>query len=273
MPPRAYIFIGLNAIRAFSIIACLLVFASSIVTMVHDVEAVNAFVAAGKANSTDSGLLDCDYIADSTVPNQPAGAFWAVLNRLLIIFQIIVLILSEIGWPARFFDRFFPVLGSDFGLGALGVMQALIGAAILSHHVDDFSLVSAFFLFAIACINILVGLIFRQHAKSKRSLTSWREHGKGVLPTNVAGINVQRAASAASSFSGSMFKSGEKEEEMAGEKWAGYGFGRQGEKKAGLKGFMISKPVESLPRYAPKPNGGAGSRASSPSLSSTPTAI
>ena len=59
------------------------------------------------------------------MPNQPAGAFWAVLNRLLIIFQVIVLIMSEVGWPAAFFNRFFPILGDDFGLGALGVIQCL----------------------------------------------------------------------------------------------------------------------------------------------------
>ena len=33
---------------------------------------------------------------------------------------------------------------------------------------------------------------------------------------------------------------------------AGFGFGRQGEKAAGMKGFLISKPIELLPRYAPK---------------------
>ncbi|KAI0052488.1 hypothetical protein FA95DRAFT_1580069 [Auriscalpium vulgare] len=254
LPPRGYIFIFLNGLRALSIIAMLLVFSSSIVTMVHDVEAVNKFVAAGKSNSTDSDLLDCDYIVDSTVPNQPAGAFWAVLNRLLIIFQIIVLLLSEIGWPMSFFDRFFPVLGSQFGLGALGVMQGLIGAAILSHHVDDFALVSAFFLFAIGALNIFTGLVFRHHAKAKRSLTSWREQAKGVLPPPV-----RLAASAASNLSGTVFGAPE-EKDDGGEKWAGYGFGRQGEKKAGLKGFLISKPLESLPRYAPK----SGVRASSP---------
>ncbi|KAI0063324.1 hypothetical protein BV25DRAFT_1907100 [Artomyces pyxidatus] len=261
LPPRAYIFIGLNGLRALSILACLLVFASSIVTMVHDVEAVNRFVAAGKTNATDSGLLDCDYIADSTVPNQPAGAFWAVLNRLLIIFQIIVLILSELGWPQSFFNRFFPVLGSDFGLGALGVMQGLIGAAILSHHVDDFALVSAFFLFVVGCLNIFFGLIFRQHAKSKRSITSWREQAKGVLPAPVQ--RAASAASAAASLSSTVFGT-PMEKNEGGEKWAGYGFGRQGEKKAGLKGFLISKPLESLPRYAPKP--AAGDRASSPAF-------
>jgi hypothetical protein len=65
------------------------------------------------------------FLSYSTVPNQPAGEFWAVLNLLLIIFQVVALILSEIGWPMKFFNRFFPVLGSDFGLGPLGVMQCL----------------------------------------------------------------------------------------------------------------------------------------------------
>lgn len=61
----------------------------------------------------------------STVPNQPAGAFWAVLNRLFIIAQVVVLILSELGFPAKFFNVYFPVLGKDFGLGALGLIQML----------------------------------------------------------------------------------------------------------------------------------------------------
>lgn len=61
----------------------------------------------------------------STVPNQPAGVFWAVVNRLLIIFQVIALILAEVEWPIIFFERYFPVLGPAFGLGALGIFQSL----------------------------------------------------------------------------------------------------------------------------------------------------
>lgn len=62
------IFIGLNIVRALSIIALLLLFASSIVTMVHDIQAVNAFIAAGKqgpdsGNSTNCTSVDTDYIA------------------------------------------------------------------------------------------------------------------------------------------------------------------------------------------------------------------
>ena len=60
---RVDIFMFLNGVRALSIIACILVFASSIVTLVHDVEAVNKFIVAGKVNATETGLLDCDYIA------------------------------------------------------------------------------------------------------------------------------------------------------------------------------------------------------------------
>lgn len=48
-----------------------------------------------------------------------------MINRLLIIAQVIMIAMSEVGWPQVFFDRFFPILGSDFGLGALGIMQVL----------------------------------------------------------------------------------------------------------------------------------------------------
>lgn len=233
---RVYTFIGLNALRALSIISLLLLFASSIVTLVHDVEGVNHFIADRKTNANNSTsndtLVNCDYIEGTTVPNQPAGVFWAVTNRLLIIGQIVVLILSEVGWPSAFFDRFFPVLGKDFGLGALGVIQCLIGAAVLSHHVDDFSLVSGFFVFSIGCLNIFFGLVFRASAKSKRSILSWREEKKNILPSSAHFSDKSDASTFASSK-------------------PGYGFGRQGENAAARSGYpMISAPIESLPRYA-----------------------
>jgi len=251
--PRGYVFIGLNVVRALSIAGPLLVFASSIFVMVTDVRAVNAFMAAKQSgNSTDiSSMLNYDYIEGSTVPNQPAGVFWAVVNRLLIILEVVALIMAEIGWPMVFFEHFFPVLGPSFGLGALGIFQGLIGASILSHHVDKFSLVSAFFLFAIGCLNMFLGLIFCESAKEKRSLTSWRSESKAVLPT----YNPKSAGSP--SFMSSTYREdkGRLSDDFAGglkgEK-AGYGFGRQGEKAAALKGFILSKPEETLPRYAPK---------------------
>jgi hypothetical protein len=108
------------------------VFASSIVTLVFDIKAVNHFVSEGGHADLAQGSMNAtmaneplDYIPGSTVPHQPAGAFWSVLNRLLIIFQVIVLLLSELGWPSSFFKTYFPILGNDFGLGPLGIAQIL----------------------------------------------------------------------------------------------------------------------------------------------------
>lgn len=264
--------------------------------MVEDVKAYNVFIAnAGLAetNSANSTMLvDCDYIAyvldlliaasvihlhfsGSTVPNQPGGIFWAVLNRLLITFQVVMLFLSEIGWPIKFFDTYFPVLGSKFGAGALGIFQCLIGAAVLSHHVDDFALVSAFFLFALGCMNMFVGLVFRDKAKDKRSLLSWKESkkAKGLLslPQHFAGKNVGPirpifTGSNASSHQtpGSHFStlSDEKAAYYANndEKGRGYNWGSQAMKKATTFGATIlQRPVEALPPYGP------GARAPSPS--------
>lgn len=85
-------FFGLNGVRFLSIVSLILVFASSILVMVTNIKAVNAFEAAKGQNSTEAhSMVDCDYIEGSTVPNQPAGAFWAVVATLLIIFQTIIL--------------------------------------------------------------------------------------------------------------------------------------------------------------------------------------
>ena len=60
-----------------------------------------------------------------------------MINRLLIIIaQVIMIALSEVGWPQVFFDRFFPILGSDFGLGALGIMQLLCALGSLRLHLN-----------------------------------------------------------------------------------------------------------------------------------------
>jgi len=262
LPPRAYVFIGLNAVRALSIIALLLVFSSNIATLVNDIKAVNKFVADGNVGINSSSvngttalsMEDMDYILGSAVPNQPAGAFWAVLNRLFIIFQSAFLILAELGIPAKFFNKFFPVLGENFGLGALGLFQMLLGAAILSHHVNTFTLVSAFFLFSIGCLNVFLGLIFRESAKLKRSVTSWKEHAKSALPTHIGPVNVSSVTKNpfVAQMTGNSFSS--KGTSGCDEKgsFASKGFGRQAEKFAEAQGFILQKPVEALPRYAPK---------------------
>lgn len=251
-------FFGLNAIRVLSIISLILVFSSSILVMVTNIKAVNAFEAAKGQNETEGhDMTDCDYIEGSTVPNQAAGVFWAVVATLLIIFQTIVLLLSEISWPMSFFDRFFPVLGSQFGLGALGIFQGLIATQILSHHVDDFTLVAAFFLFAVGCLNMLLGLIFRQGAKVKRSIRGWREEKKGVLPTTKAigsptSLPSYPSFNEKAGYAYGMDRNGSVSSYDSTAK-VGMGFGRQAEKAAGLRGFMLQKPEECLPRYVSPP--------------------
>jgi len=222
--------------------------------MVTDVTAVNTFLEDAKSSGTpvDQLLEGCDYIENSTVPNQTGGIFWAVVNRLLIITQVIILILSECSWPMSAFDKFFPVLGTTFGLGPLGVFECLIGATILSHYVDDFALVAAFFLFAIGCLNILLGLVFSVKAKQKRSVRAWRSGSDDVLPP----VGEKRPAFTRpdSSYVASFFKPSEKQEFGASPTngtTSGFGFGKHGEKAAGLKGFLISKPLESFPNHSP----------------------
>ncbi|KAJ3553406.1 hypothetical protein NM688_g3630 [Phlebia brevispora] len=276
LPPRGYIFIGLNIVRALSLVAMVLVFASSIFVMVRDIQAYNEFT----KDADPSDLEDCEYIEDSTVPNQKGGIFWAVVNQLLIIFQIIVLVLSEIGWPSRFFDRFFPVLGITFGLGPLGIFQCLIAATVLSHHVDDFTLVAAFFLFSIGCLNILLGLIFRGSARGRRSLFSWRNEGKNILPTTDYRPPFARPQSG---FVSSLF-SGTRADDAGMPEKRGDGFGAEGERKSRLRGayrrslpiqqfayaprilgFSIGKPMEAAAKYAKFPGSRtANSRAGTP---------
>jgi len=250
---RATFFFGLNAIRVIGIISLILVFASSILVMVMDINAVNTFLEDAKASGTpvDQLLEGCDYIENSTVPNQTGGIFWAVVNQLLIITQVIILILSECSWPMSAFDRFFPVLGTGFGLGPLGIFECLIGATILSHFVDDFALVAAFFLFSIGCLNILLGLVFGVKAKQKRSIRAWRSNADDVLPP--IGEKRPTFSRPDSSYIASFFKPNEKVEfgnPSTTGRTSGLGFGKSAEKAAGLKGFLISKPLESLPNHS-----------------------
>jgi len=189
MKSRSVIFVALNVLRFISAIALILVFSSQIVVLVNDIQVIQSLtqpqVIVQSSNTTqdfgdfegvaNDSMADCDYLDGSTIPNQPAGAFWAVVNRFLIIFEIIILFFSEIGWPQKFFTNYFPMLGRDFGLGVVGVFECLIGASVLSHHIATFPLVSAFFLFSIGCLNIIAGLVWRESSRSRRSISEWKE--------------------------------------------------------------------------------------------------
>ncbi|KIL55089.1 hypothetical protein M378DRAFT_173846 [Amanita muscaria Koide BX008] len=241
LPPRGYVFIALNVVRIISVISLILVFASNIDTLVHDILAVN--------NTTISQVdVSYDYIMDSTVPIQPGGAFWAVLNKLLIMGQTIVLLLSESGWPSVFFERFFPILGKEFGLGALGLMQCLIGAATLSHHVDDFTLVSVIFLFSIGCLYIILGFIFGPSARAKCSITSWRDQAEHSLPSYTPQSMTPLIFGSSPSFGLSPMLGSDKLTSSPGisSNKSGMGFGTQADKIANAKGYFILKPLDSF---------------------------
>ena len=142
------------------------------------------------------------------------------------------------------FDKFFPVLGTTFGLGPLGVFECLIGATILSHYVDDFTLVAAFFLFAIGCLNILLGLIFGVKAKRNRSIRAWRSDSDDVLPP--VGGKRPPFTRPDNSYVSSFFKSSGKPDSGAAptsKTTSGLGFGGRGEKAASLKGAYSSASI------------------------------
>jgi len=263
IPPRAFVFIVLNVIRIISITALLLVFASSVFTLVQDISAWNRFVNAGYKNMIildgNSGLngtlinIGNEYASGSTVPNQPGGPFFAVLNRLFIIFQTVVLVMAELEYPSEIFNRSFPVLGSEFGVGALGLFQVFIGAAVLSHHVNHFTLGSAFFLFVIGCVNaIIIGVWLREKAKPKRSITSWKEQSRSILPS-VKDYTSSPPTFVSHLYTGSSVSKGSSGcSERLDEKFVARGFGRQGE-KAKMRDFDIPRPDPSLPKYPSRP--------------------
>ena len=70
------------------------------------------------------GYLLAQFLSRTTnLRTDEYGGF--LYNRSRIIFEIIALFLSEVGWPQKFFATFFPVLGPDFGVGALGIFECL----------------------------------------------------------------------------------------------------------------------------------------------------
>jgi len=275
----AYKYFLFNAVRFLSIITLLLVFSSNILVMYQDIQAIRGensdSSSSGSSNSTMSATdeyVDCDYLEDSTVPNQPAGAFWAILNRLFILFQCIILLWSELGFYEAILKDFMPVLGPDFGVWTLGAMQCMISAVVLSHHVDEFPLVSAFFLFAIGCLNIIIGLIFRAKMKQERILFGFLSKTKSnlkagttsLLPKFSIGDDDEDMPQKPAFLSGVRGKisSPMRNSQTAETGSYGYsqdmknwGFGWQGQKAAAYNGAVLAEPPSSLPKYAGSPPG------------------
>jgi hypothetical protein len=75
-----------------------------------------------------------------------------------------------------------------------------------------------------------LGLIFREEAKSIRSIRAWREvEDPGALPMHTGDI-------ASPTFRASLFGGKAANDSDGGDKMNSLGFGRQGERQGGLKG-------------------------------------
>jgi hypothetical protein len=238
---RGFLFYGLNLVRFISVVSLILVFASSFYVMAMDIISVKQFRKDSKqpGESPEGILAGCDYIGNSTIPGQRGGIAWAVINRLFIIAQVTILAFSEMDWFPQLFDRFFPVVGPEFGLGPLGVFQCLIGGTVLSHHVREFALVSGFFLFSIGGLNIIIGLILGVAAKTVRSGGMWESDSLVFLPSFT---RKKRASTLDDSVPGAApGPSGS----------SGLGFGKHAEKAATMNGIPLPQSPPPLPTYSP----------------------
>lgn len=99
-----------------------------------------------------------------------------MLNRIFLMAEALLLILSELGFPKSLFTNYIPMLGPAYGLGCLGVLQTLIASGVLSHHCSLFAQVAGWLLFIVAMANVLAGIFMREKAKSKRSLFKWENY-------------------------------------------------------------------------------------------------
>ncbi|KAH9815119.1 hypothetical protein DFH28DRAFT_893157 [Melampsora americana] len=124
--------------------------------------------------SMSSGLSEChsDYVSGSFIPKSVGGILFVTLELLFNIFILLLCLLSEISPPRipEFFENYFPPLGQGFGVGILGSLEIYIASITLSHKINKPSLVSAWILFVIGCLNVLLGIVFGARIRSKRSL-------------------------------------------------------------------------------------------------------
>ncbi len=96
----------------------------------------------------------------AAVPTQAGGEFWSISNRIFIIFQCLVLFLSELSLPIgiiqRAFELHLPILSENYGLGFLGVVQVIIGCSVLSKYVNKFEQVAGWMLVIVGSLNSIV---------------------------------------------------------------------------------------------------------------------
>lgn len=67
--------------------------------------------------------------------SRTGGLAFIVIERFITIFVLVFLLISEMAPPrvSAWYQRHFPPLGPDHGVGWLGILMVWIGAACLSH--------------------------------------------------------------------------------------------------------------------------------------------
>jgi hypothetical protein len=98
------------------------------------------------------------------------------------------------------------------------------------------------------------GIIFRSSSKRRRLIFSWENVSQLTPQTKAAASAWDMVTDVSEKYKD--YKSQKASDadpllppgKTPGGKFGGFGFGKQGEKAAGLRGYTISKPVESLPR-------------------------
>jgi hypothetical protein len=213
-------FFLLNALRGLSMVSLLFVFIANFVIMAQDIQAIH-----NESHATAAELAadeECDFIGASSVPNQAAGTFRAFLIIALNIVEIIILFLSETGFPASFFKKWIPCLDNEQSLVCLGVLQLLLAAQMMSHFLEPFPLVASFFLLIAGIFNILT--MYFDRPRHFRSYEFWKGAGADnqVRSMESGRTHAYTHSHYTASAAASMFN--EKQQTPASE---GYGFARQ----------------------------------------------
>jgi len=218
-------------------ISLLFVFIANIVIMAQDIQALHQGV--------DKDHEDCDYIDNSSVPNQPAGTFRAFLIIALNIIEVAVLFLAETGFPASFFTNWIPCLDHEHSLVGLGVLEVLLAAQMMSHFMDPFPLVACFFLLIAGLFNIFT--MYFDRPKFFRSYLFWKgARPAGQTATMESGGSRAFSAYGPASAAPSVFTEKEHSHDAPG-----YGFARRGDENLVARSMSPPGRATSPPTYSP----------------------
>ncbi|OWZ55515.1 hypothetical protein J010_01599 [Cryptococcus neoformans] len=94
----------------------------------------------------------------SGIPRQAGGICFAIISRLVVACTLVLLILGQLGWPEMFLYTWTPCLGPQSTPVWLGLAQAIVGIENLRVYSKSVVLISAWGLFLIGLLNIILGV-------------------------------------------------------------------------------------------------------------------